>query len=309
MPWLRRRQPPPPPPAQEPLPAAIVERVRAIGIQARRLVDDLFLGEYHSVFRARGIEFDELRPYVPGDDTRDIDWKTFARSGEVFVRRYREDRQLTVVFVVDVSASQRAGALLRSKLDYAAEVCAVLALAAIRNDDRVGLLLFSSQPERYIRPASGSRHALRVVREMLAAEGDGSGTNIGAALEYLNGVHRRAATVFLVSDFLTGGYENQLRAACLRHDVVPICVREPVDEELPAVGLARIADAETGRLLDVDTSDRGTRDAYREHVQSLDAERRRIQAMFGLDAIHLHVGDDYTAELLRFFRRRAARIA
>ncbi|MDZ7727713.1 MAG: DUF58 domain-containing protein [Dehalococcoidia bacterium] len=291
------------------MPLAIVERVRAIGIQARRLVDELFLGEYHAVFRGRGIEFDELRPYIPGDDTRDIDWKTFARSGQVFVRRYREDRQLTVLFAVDVSASQHAGSLERTKLDMAAEVCAVLALAAIRNDDRVGLLLFASEPERYIRPASGSRHVLRVVREMLGARGRSRGTGIGPALEYLVDVHRRSATVFLVSDFLTGGYERELRAACLRHDVVPVCVREPVDEELPDVGIARLADAETGELVEVDTSDRRTRDAYRDHVRALDDERRRIQGALGLDAIELRVGQDYAAELLKFFRRRAARVA
>ena len=174
----------------------LLRRVRAIELRARRLVDDLFLGEYHAVFRGRGIEFDELRPYVVGDDVRSIDWKSYARTGEPLVRRYREDRDLTVLFAVDVSASQSAGAAEQSKASLAAELCAVFALAAIRNNDRAGLLLFASAPERYIRPAGGSVHVLRLVREVLSASPATRGTDLGAALEYLTGVQRRRATLF-----------------------------------------------------------------------------------------------------------------
>ncbi|MGI8925921.1 MAG: DUF58 domain-containing protein, partial [Tepidiformaceae bacterium] len=207
------------------IPHELLERVKAIEIKARRLVNDLFLGEYHAVFRGRGLEFDELRPYVPGDDVRSLDWKTLARTGQPFIRRYREDRDLTVLFVVDVSASQSAGALPVSKGDLAAELCAVLALAAIRNKDKVGLLLFASKPERYVRPAGGPTHVLRVVREVLWARPESRGTDIGAALEYLTGVQKRRATVFLLSDFLAGDYVRPLQAAA--HHPTPPSVHPP----------------------------------------------------------------------------------
>lgn len=290
------------------IPRELLDRVRAIEIRARRLVNDLFLGEYHAVFRGRGIEFDELRPYVPGDDIRSIDWKALARTSDPMIRRYREDRDLTVIFAVDVSASQAAGALPRTKADLAAELCAVLALAAIRNKDRVGLLLFASQPERYVRPSSGPTHVLRVVREVLWARPRSRGTDIGAALSYLVGVQKRRATVFLVSDFLTAGYSRELRAAARRHDIIAIRVREPIDEQLPDAGIINLADAETGALREVDTSSRAVREAYAEHVHSLDDERRRVFGAMGIDEIQVVVGIDYVPALMRFFKRRAVAV-
>lgn len=287
------------------IPPELLERVRAIEIRARRLVNDLFLGEYLAVFRGRGIEFDELRPYVPGDDTRDIDWKTSARHAAPYIRRYREDRDLTVIFAVDVSASQGAGVLPRTKADLAAELCAVFALAAIRNKDRVGVLLFASQPERYVRPQGGATHVLRVVREVLWAQPATAGTNIGEALHYLNGVQKRRATVFLVSDFLTEGYERELRAAARRHDIIAIRVREPRDESLPDAGIIRVRDAESGEAAEIDSSDVRTREAYRDYVRSLDFERRRLFGAVGIDEIRVMVGEDYVRALRQFFRRRA----
>lgn len=287
------------------IPSELLDRVRAIEIRARRLVNDLFLGEYHAVFRGRGVEFDELRPYVPGDDIRAIDWKAFARTGEPLIRRYREDRDLTVIFAVDVSASHGAGALPRTKADLAAEVCAVLALAAIRNKDRVGLLLFASRPERYLRPVGGRSHVLRVIRELLWARPQTRGTDVGAALEYLTGVQRRRATVFLVSDFLAGDYGRQLRAAARRHDLIAVCVREPLDEALPNAGLVSLRDAETGETMEVDTSSVAAREAYAENVALADAERRHLFGELGVDEIRVMVGADYVPALLRFFRKRA----
>lgn len=287
------------------IPQEMLDRVRAIEIRARRLVNDLFLGEYQAVFRGRGLEFDELRPYVPGDDVRSIDWKAYARSGQPMIRRYREDRDLTVMFVVDVSASQRAGALPRTKEDLAAELCAVLALAAIRNKDRVGLLLFASKPERYVRPQGGATHVLRVVREVLWVRPETGGTDIGAALEYLTGVQRRRATVFLVSDFLAPDYSSQLRAAALHHDIIAIRVREPLDGELPDAGIVPVRDAETGSLVEVDSSSARVRDAYRERVAAIDSDRRRLFGELGIDEIRVTVGTDWVPELLRFFKRRA----
>ena len=287
------------------IPQELLDRVKAIEIRARRLVNDLFLGEYHAVFRGRGLEFDELRPYVPGDDVRSIDWKAFARTNEAMIRRYREDRDLTVMFVVDVSASQAAGALPRTKADLAAELCAVLALAAIRNKDRVGLLLFASRPERYVRPASGPTHVLRVVREVLWAQPATRGTDIGAALEYLTGVQKRRATVFLISDFLTRDYGPALRAAARRHDIIAVRVREPIDEALPDAGVINLADSETGLQVEVDTGRAAVRDAYADAVREADAERRRLFGSLNIDEIGAMVGVDYVPALLQFFRRRA----
>jgi uncharacterized protein (DUF58 family) len=286
----------------------MLDRVRAIEIRARRLVNDLFLGEYHAVFRGRGLEFDELRPYEPGDDLRALDWKALARTSNPMIRRYREDRDLTVMFVVDVSASQGAGALPRTKADLAAEICAVLAMAAIRNKDRVGLLLFASRPERYIRPSSGPTHVLRVVREVLWAHPASRGTDIGAALSYLVGVQKRRATVFLVSDFLSSRYDRELRAAARRHDIIAIRVREPMDEELPAAGIIRLADSESGGAVEVDSSNRHVREAYAAHVQGLDDDRRRLFGEAGVDEIDVYVGEDYVPALLKFFRRRAVAV-
>ena len=292
-------------PAPGAIPHELLDRVKAIEIRARRLVNDLFLGEYHAVFRGRGLEFDELRPYVVGDDPRSIDYKALARTGQPLVRRYREDRDLTVIFVVDVSASQLAGAQATTKADLAAEVCAVLALAAIRNKDRVGLLLFASKPERYVRPAGGRTHVLRVVREILWAHPQSRGTDVGAALEYLSGVQKRRATVFLVSDFLSGGYGRQLRAVSRRHDLIAIRVRELIDEQLPNVGLVRLRDAETGESVEVDSSSARVRAAYSERAWELDLERRRLFGEAGIDEISLSVGRDYVPALLQFFRRRS----
>ncbi len=287
------------------IPPELLERIRAIEIKARRLVNDLFLGEYHAVFRGRGLEFDELRPYVPGDDVRSIDWKALAKTGQPLIRRYREDRDLTVIFVVDVSASQLAGAHRQSKSDLAAEVCAVLALAAIRNKDRVGLLLFASKPERYVRPSGGATHVLRVVREMLWAHPQTTGTDIGAALEYLTGVQRRRATVFLVSDFLTPFDSRQLSAAARRHDIIALRIREPIDEQLPDAGIVTLRDAETGLPVEVDTGSRAVREAYAEAVEALDRDRRLMFGSTGIDEIPVMVGTDYVPALLKFFRRRA----
>ncbi len=291
------------------IPPELLERVRAIEIKARRLVNSLFLGEYHAVFRGRGIEFDELRPYVPGDDVRSLDWKAYARTGQASIRRYREDRDLTVLFVVDVSASQRAGALDQSKADLAAEVCAVLALAAIRNKDKVGLLLFASKPERYVRPSGGATHVLRVVREMLWARPETTGTDIGAALEYLTGVQKRRATVFLVSDFLASIDARQLRAAARRHDIIALRVREPLDERLPDAGIITVADSESGEPVEIDTGSRAVREAYAGRVAELDEERRRLFGGIGIDEIPLMVGVDYVPALLQFFKRRAVGVA
>jgi uncharacterized protein (DUF58 family) len=292
-------------PADDDLTAELLDRVRAIELKARKIVDDLLLGEYHAVFRGLGIEFDELRPYMPGDEVRDIDWKIFARSGEPVVRRYREDRDLTVLFVVDVSRSLRAGSLPVTKADLAAELCAVLALAAIRNNDRVGLLLFAGRVERYVRPSRGAKHVLRVVREVLRARPATAGTDISAALEYLTSVQRRRATVFLLSDFVAEGFDRAIRAASRHHDIIAIRLREPMDAELPRTGIVRVRDAETGAAGDIDLASPAVRAAHTRYIVSLDSNRARLFGEAGIDEIQVMTGEDYVPALLKFFRRRA----
>lgn len=287
------------------IPQELLDKVKAIEIRARRLVDDLFLGEYSAVFRGKGLEFDELRPYIPGDDVRSIDWKALAKTGEPYIRRYREDRDLTVMLVVDVSRSLWAGRSEQTKADLAAELCAVLALAAIRNKDKVGLLLFAARPERYVRPAGGAGHVLRVVREVLWARPQSGGSAIGDALEYLSSVQKKRATVFLVSDFLATDYARQLRSAARRHDIVAISVREEADEVLPKAGLVTLTDAETGERIEVDTGSARVRDAYAAWVENLDSERRRLFGEAGVDEVPVRAGEDYVRVLLRFFKRRA----
>jgi uncharacterized protein (DUF58 family) len=290
-------------------PSDLVRRVRAIELRARRLVDVLFAGQYVSAFRGQGIDFYELRAYVPGDDTRTIDWKTFARRGEPFVRRYREDRELTVIFAVDVSASMRAGNGHRPKAEVAAELCAILALAAVRNGDRVGLLLFADGPERYVRPAAGQRHALRVLRELLGARPRGRGTNLAAALAHLQRVHRRRATVFLISDFLGGSFTRELRAVADRHELIAVCVRSPLDAELPAAGIVRLVDAETGQVVEADSGSPAVRAAYADAVREADEDRSRLFGALGIDEIAVSTEGDYVPALIRFFERRQARAA
>ncbi len=293
------------PERREPRSAAeLLREVRGVELRARRAVEELLLGAYRSAFRGQGIEFHELRPYVPGDDVRAIDWKTFARRGEPYVRRYREDRELSLILAVDVSASLRTGSSPRTKEQVVAEVCAVLALAAIRNNDKVGLLLFTQAPERYVRPRGGTRHVLRVVRELLDAHPSGRGTDIGAALAYLRGVHRRRATVFLISDFLADLSPNELRAAARRHELIAIRVRDPLDEELPNLGLVRVRDSETGEETEIDAADPRARDAYRQAVRELDERRRALFGELGIDEVAVRTDADFVPALLGYFRRR-----
>jgi len=282
----------------------LLRQVRGVELRARRGVDELLLGAYRSAFRGHGIEFHELRPYVPGDDARAIDWKTFARRGEPYVRRYREDRELSLILAVDVSASLRTGISPRTKEEVAAEICAVLALAAIRNNDKVGLLLFTDVPERYVRPRGGSRHVLRVVRELLDTRPAGRGTDVGRALAYLRGGHRRRATVFLISDFLADLAPNELRAAARRHELIAVRIRDPLDEELPNLRLVRVRDSESGEEFEVDAADPKARAAYRSAVRAIDERRRALFGELGIDEIAVRTDVDFVPELLRYFRRR-----
>ncbi len=294
-------------PATSPLPPEFLARIRRIEISARRLVANIFLGEYHSVFRGRGIEFSEVRPYEPGDDVRAIDWNVTARMGTPYVKKYVEERELTVLLAVDVSASSAFTSAAMTKRELAAEVAATLAFAAIANNDRVGLVAFSDQIELFVPPAKSRTHVLRIVRELLYLRPQGSGTGIGAAMAHVGRIAPRSAIVFVLSDFFDEGYERQLRALAARHEVIALSLNDPRDAALPDVGLLELRDAETGARARLDSSDTVTRRAYAEHAAERGRRRRRSLAAAGVDEIALHTDRSYVGPLLRAFRDRRRR--
>ena len=293
--------------AARPIPPDFLARVRRIEIRARRLVANRLLGEYHSVFRGRGIEYSEVRQYEPGDDVRAIDWNVTARMGAPYIKKYVEERELTVLLAVDVSASSTFTTTGTSKRELAAEVAATLAFSAAANNDRVGLVAFSDRVEEYVPPAKDRRHVLRIIRELLYLEPQGRGTNIAAALTYIARVQKRRAIVFLLSDFFDDGYEQQLRAAALRHEIVALTLHDPREEALPDVGLVDLQDAETGALVTVDTSDRRVRDGYARRATEARDRRRRSFAAAGVEEVALRTDQPYVAPLLRAFRARDRR--
>lgn len=290
-----------------PLPPDMMRRIRRIEIRARRLVASVFLGEYHSVFRGRGIEFSDVRQYEPGDDVRAIDWNVTARMGVPYVRQYVEERELSVMLVVDVSASSAFTTAGPTKREIAAEVAATLAFAAVSNGDRVGLIAFSDRVELFVPPGKDRRHVLRIIRELLYLEPRGRGTSIAAALSFLARVARRRSVVFLLSDFFDAGYEPQLRAASLRHEVVAMSLSDPREASLPDVGLLEALDAETGARMLIDTSDAGVRAAYARRAEELRERRRKSFAAANVEEVALRTDRPYTEPLLRAFRARTRR--
>ena len=289
------------------LPTETFRQVRRIHIRTRRLVDGAFAGEYHSLFKGRGMEFAEVREYVPGDDVRTIDWNVTARMGQPFVKQYIEERELTVMLLVDLSASGQFGSVSRFKSEIATELCALLALSAIRNNDKVGLILFTDRIERFIPPQKGRNRALQVIREMLLFEPKGRGTDLAHALEYLHKVCRRRSVSFLISDFLASGYERQLRLVHKRHDMVPICIADPREMALPNVGLIMLRDLETGAYALVDTGSAAVRRAYSERREAAALARQRLFRSLGLDIIDVSTRESYIHPLMRFFRLREKR--
>ena len=291
----------------------LMAKVGKIRILTNRLIDDQLSGDYHSTFKGQGVEFDEVRPYVAGDDVRSIDWNVTARTGVPFIKRFSEERELTVMFLVDVSGSQGYGSVGRSKAELAAEVSSLLALTAIRNQDKIGLVLFSDRIVKYIPPRKGRQSVMRLVREVLAAEDDATGgTDLAGALRFLNGVQKRRAVVFLVSDFLQSreradAYEKLLRVVARRHDVVCIPVSDPAEAELPDVGLAELEDPETGELVLVDTSDRAVREQFAAVAREDVAQRDRFFARSGIDNVPVSTDRPYIQAIRALFKRRASK--
>lgn len=289
------------------IPPQILAAVRRIEIRTRRLVDEVFSGEYHSVFRGRGVAFREVREYVPGDDVRAIDWNVTARTDAPFVKLFDEERELTVVVAADVSGSGRFGSGEQTKAEIAAELCGVLAFAAISNKDKVGLLLFSDHVEKYIPPGKGRSHVLRLIRELLTHQPQGSGTDLAAPLELLGRVLKRKATVFLVSDFWTGDFSRSLQTVARRHDCVAVRLRDRREHDLPAVGLVAWCDAESGQELLVDTDSQAVRAQLHERVGRHDQQLERWLRQAGVDLVDVLAADGYVEPLRRFFLARAGR--
>ena len=290
--------------AAAPLPPELLARIRRIEIRARRLVSSVFLGEYHSVFRGRGIEFSEVRPYAPGDDVRAIDWNVTARMGTPYVKKYIEERELTVLIAVDVSASSAFTTAGMTKRELAAEVAATLAFAAIANNDRVGLVAFSDGVELFVPPEKGRTHVLRIVRELLFLQPRGRGTSIAAAMAYIGRIARRRAIVFVLSDFFDEGYERQLRAAASRHEVIALTLNDAREESLPDVGLLELEDAESAARVVLDTSDAAVRAAYEARATERRTRRRRALAAAGVDEVALYTDRSYVPPLLQAFQSR-----
>ena len=290
------------------IPREILRKVRRIEITTRGLVDQVFSGEYHSVFKGRGINFAEVREYDYGDDIRTIDWNVTARTGTPHVKLFEEERELTVMLLVDVSASGNFGTRERMKGDLAVEVCSLLAFSAIKNNDKVGLIIFSDGVEKFVPPRKGRRHVLRVLREMLYHEPQGRTTDLAAALEYLSRIIRRRAVVFVVSDFVSKPFEKALGVAGRRHDLIALRVRDRRESELPPVGLMELEDAETGERLVVDTSDREFRAALAARGAEDLAGQNRTFRRSKVDVVDLSPGRPYLRPLMRFFEERGRRV-
>lgn len=289
------------------IPKEILKKVKRIEIQTRGIVNDLFSGQYHSVFKGRGMEFSEVREYHYGDDIRTIDWNVSARAGHPYVKVFEEERELTVMLLVDVSSSAEFGTFEQMKGELAVELCAVLAFSAIKNNDKVGLMIFTDRIEKYVPPKKGKSHVLRVLRELLYFKPRGIETDINGALEYLNKVTRKRATVFLVSDFLSEDYKNALKIANKKHDLVAITITDPREQGMPNVGLVELEDAETGETVVVDTSDAALMNLFSSQAEDEKLKREKLFKSMNIDFIDVYTNKSYVEPLVKFFRKRAKR--
>jgi uncharacterized protein (DUF58 family) len=290
-------------------PREILRKIRRLELRTRRLVESSFAGQYQSVFKGRGMNFEEVRPYTPGDEIRAIDWNVTARTGEPYIKKFTEEREMTVMIVLDVSASGDFGSVRESKREMAAEVASILAFSAIHNNDKVGLLLFSDRVELFIPPKKGRLHILRLIREMLFFSPKGRGTDLAGALEYMNKVITRRAVVFVISDFLTGDFSRPLTVSARRHDMVALTVVDPAEEALPDVGVILLEDPETGEQIEVDTSRRAITGNYARLAGERAKELGTLFGSRGVDMVQLRTDRDYLPVLRSFFDRRGRRLA
>jgi uncharacterized protein (DUF58 family) len=289
------------------IPKEILKKVRRIEITTRGMVNDVFSGEYHSVFKGRGMDFSEVREYQIGDDIRTIDWNVTARIGHPYVKVFEEERELTVMLLVDASFSSEFGTHERMKGEIAAELCALLAFSAIKNNDKVGLIIFTDKIEKFVPPRKGRSHVLRVLRELLFFKPEDRQTDIGLSLEYLSRVIRRRSTVFLVSDFLSKDYTRALRIANKKHDIVGIHIVDPRELALPDVGYIELEDAETGETLLINSFDRKVRQLFGKRTSDAMSQKEKLFRSMNVDSIVIRTDESYFEPLIRFFRMRAKR--
>ena len=292
------------------LPSELLRRIRRIEIRTNRLVNETLAGSYHSVFKGLGMEFSEVREYTPGDDIRTIDWNVTSRMGHPFVKKFVEERELTVVLLVDASGSGVFGSETRLKREIATEIAALIAFSAIKNNDRVGLLVFTDRIEKFVPPRKGRSHVLRLIREVLAFEPQSKGTDITQALETLGKVVRKKAVVFLISDFMADGYARALKIANRRHDLIAVSIADRREEELPAMGLVVLEDAETGERILVDTSNPAVRRDFAAAAAEREDRRQRYLRTAQVDAVAVRTADNepYDRPLMRFFAQRALKV-
>jgi uncharacterized protein (DUF58 family) len=286
----------------------LVKKLKKIEIYTSRLANDQLAGSYHSVFKGRGMAFSEVRQYQPGDDVRFIDWNVSARMNDTYVKVFTEEREMTVMLLVDLSASERFGSVEKPKIETVAEVAALLAFSAIKNNDRVGLILFTDRVERFVPPKKGRSHVMRVVTEILNADPQGEGTDIAVALDLLGGIGKRRTVAFLISDFIAEQYEKPLKVVSAKHDLIPIQIADPREEELPDVGLALVEDLETGELVEVDTSDLDVRANYAREAQRQRATREHLFRRLQLDHVTVSTDRDFVKPLTELFRLRQKRL-
>lgn len=290
------------------IPKELVKKIRRIRIYTNRAVNDALAGEYQSVFKGRGMEFEEVREYLPGDEIRTIDWNVTARLGRPYVKRFVEERELTLMLLVDLSSSGRFGSLDCFKNEVAAELCALLAFSAIKNNDKVGLIIFTDRIEEFIPPRKGAEHVLRVIRELLYFKPSAGKTDIGRALAYLGRVTNKRTVAFLVSDFLNSGFERPLRVLSKRHDLIAVFITDPREISLPNVGIVELEDAETGETILLDTRGKAQRREYEQYALGQVRETEKLLRAAGVDRIHIRTDRSYVQPLVRFFRRRERRL-
>jgi len=289
------------------IPKELFKKIRRIEIRTRKLVNDLFSGEYHSTFKGQGMEFEEVREYIPGDDVRLIDWNVTARTGSPHVKKFKEERELTVMLLVDASSSGRFGTFEQYKEELAAELCALLAFSAIKNNDKVGLIIFTDSIEKYIPPQKGKAHVLRLVREILYFNPEHTATDIAGALEFFHKVTKRRSVVFLISDFLSEDYLTPLRIANKKHDIIAVKISDPREQEFGNYGLMELEDAETGEVMVLDTSSREFRSEFSSQVEESTDELKRTFQLMDLDFIQIRTDRPYTLPLIQFFKMRERR--
>jgi uncharacterized protein (DUF58 family) len=291
------------------LPREVMKRIRRMEISTRQIVSDMLAGQYHSVFKGRGMAFSEVRQYQPGDEVRTIDWNVTARMNDTYVKVFTEERELTVMLLVDVSASHEFGSREFSKSEMAAEVAAMIAFSAIANNDRVGLILFSDRVEKVVPPRKGKKHVLRVMTDILTYKPTGTGTDLSEGLTWLSQAAKRKTVAFVISDFIATGYEKALRVAARKHDLVPVVIADPLEDTFPALGLVDLEDPETGERYLIDTSDPRIRGRFTLANAKRREERDRAFKKLSLDSVELKGNEDHAVALQRFFRMRAKRMA